>query len=160
MVMVVQLCEYANHWIGGCYVSGLYGIWTTSQLGCFWKVLAILKVKVLATQLCPTFSDPVDYSLPGSSVHGILQERILEWVAIPFSKESPRPRDRSCNSCTAGRFFPVWAAREAQSLLKISLYVCVCVANLGHFLTTLTSPVLPNSFSCLIFPYSVYHRLI
>ena len=50
-------------------------------------------VKVLITQLCLTLSHPMDYSPVGSSVHGILQARILEWVAIPFSKGSPRPRD-------------------------------------------------------------------
>ena len=57
--------------------------------------------------------DPVDCSLPGSSVHGIPPERILEWVAIPFSRDSSWPRDRTWVSCTAGRFFTVWATREA-----------------------------------------------
>ena len=42
-------------------------------------------------QLCPTLCDPMDYSLPGSSVHGILQQRILKWVVIPFSKGSSHP---------------------------------------------------------------------
>ena len=42
----------------------------------------------LVIQLYPTLCDPMDYSLPGSSVHGILQARILEWVAIPFSTDS------------------------------------------------------------------------
>ena len=51
--------------------------------------------KVLVTQLCLTLCDPTDYSLPGSSVHGILQARILEWVAIPFPRRSYRPRDRT-----------------------------------------------------------------
>ena len=46
--------------------------------------LAAQKTKV--TQSCPTLSDPIDYSLPGSSVHGILQARILEWVAVPFCR--------------------------------------------------------------------------
>ena len=46
------------------------------------------KVKVLVTQLCLAFCDAMDYSPPGSSVHGILQARILEWVAIPFSRGS------------------------------------------------------------------------
>ena len=45
-------------------------------------------VKVLVTQSCLTLCDPMDYSLPGSSAHGILQARILEWVAIPFSRGS------------------------------------------------------------------------
>ena len=44
-------------------------------------------------QLCPTLCNPMDYSLPGSSVHGIFQARILEWVAISFSKGSSQPRD-------------------------------------------------------------------
>ena len=48
-----------------------------------------------------------------SSVHGILQARILEWVAIPFSRGSSRPRDQTWVSWTAGRFFTVWAVREA-----------------------------------------------
>ena len=52
---------------------------------CFWKKV---KVKVLVTQLCPTLCDPMDCSPPDSSVHRILQARILEWVAIPFSRGS------------------------------------------------------------------------
>ena len=44
-------------------------------------------------QSCPTLCDPMDYSLPGSSVHGIFQARILEWVAISFSRRSSQPRD-------------------------------------------------------------------
>ena len=52
-----------------------------------------VKVKVLVAQSCPTFCDPMDCSLPGSSVHGILPVRILEWVAIPFSRGSSQSRD-------------------------------------------------------------------
>ena len=56
---------------------------------------------------------PMDYiSLPGSSVHGILQAKILEWVVIPFSRESSWPRDRIWVSCIAGRYFTNWATRE------------------------------------------------
>ena len=51
------------------------------------------------TQLCLTLCDPVDCSPPGSSVHGILQARILEWVAISFSRGSSRPRDQTCVFC-------------------------------------------------------------
>ena len=54
-------------------------------------------------QSCPTPCDPMDSTLPGSSVHGILQARILEWVAISFSRGSSRPRDRTPVSHTAGR---------------------------------------------------------
>ena len=64
-----------------------------------------LKVKV--AQLCTTLCDPMDYGLPGSSVHGIFQARILEWVAVPFSRGASQPRDRTQVSCIAGGFFTV-----------------------------------------------------
>ena len=69
------------------------------------------KVKVLVTQFCLTPCDPMDYSLSNSSVHGILQARIPEWVAISFSRGSSQPRDWTKVSCIAGRFFTVWATR-------------------------------------------------
>ena len=56
-------------------------------------------------QLCPTVCDLRDCSLPNSSVHGILQARILKWVAMPFSRESSQSRDWTHISCIAGRFF-------------------------------------------------------
>ena len=59
-------------------------------------------------QSCPPLCDTVDWGLPGSSAHGILQARILEWVVMPSSRRSSQPRDRtrvSCISCIAGRFF-------------------------------------------------------
>ena len=49
--------------------------------------------EVLVSQWSPTLGDPMDCSLPGSSVHGILQARIVEWVAIPFSRGSSQPWD-------------------------------------------------------------------
>ena len=58
----------------------------------------------------------MDCNPPGSSVIGIFQARILEWVAISFSRVSSRPRDWTRVSCTAGRFFTDWATREAQSV--------------------------------------------
>ena len=64
-----------------------------------------VKVKVLVSQSCLTLCNPMDYILPGSSVHGILQARILEWVAIPFSRGSSPPRDRThfCFFCIGRR---------------------------------------------------------
>ena len=70
-------------------------IWSHSATG-QWLVV------VLVAQSCPTLCDPMDCSLPGCSVHRILQARILEWVAIPFS------RDPTWVSCITGRFFTVW----------------------------------------------------
>ena len=54
----------------------------------------------VCAQLCPTLCDLMDFSPLGSYVHGILQARILEWVAIPYSRGSSWPRDRICTSCT------------------------------------------------------------
>ena len=55
----------------------------------------------------------MDCSPAGFSVHGIFQARILEWIVIPISRGSSPPRDRTSVSCIAGRFFTVWATREA-----------------------------------------------
>ena len=60
----------------------------------------------------------MDCSLPDSSVHGILQARILEWVAIPFSRRSSPLRDQTQVSCTADRFFTIWATRDLSELLR------------------------------------------
>ena len=67
-----------------------------------------MKVKIKVTQLCPIFCDPMDYT-----VHGILQARILEWVAVPFSRGSSQPRDWIQVSFIAGGFFTSWATGEA-----------------------------------------------
>ena len=67
------------------------------------------KVEVLVAQLCPTLWDSVDCSPPGSSVHGILQARILVWVAIPFSGDLPDPEVE-----------PGSSALQADSLLSES----------------------------------------
>ena len=87
--------------------------WTTWKAPfCYWSV----------AKLCPTLWDPMDWRMPGSSVQGILQARILEWVASPFSRASSWPRDRTWGSCIAGRFITVWASREALMMLLIYYY--------------------------------------
>ena len=58
-------------------------------------------------QSSPTLRDPMDCSLPGSSIHGVLQARVLEWAAIAFSRGSSRPRDRTQVSHIAGRHFTI-----------------------------------------------------
>ena len=69
-------------------------------------------------QLCPTLWDPMDCSIPGSSVHRIFQARVLEWVAISFSRESSQPSDQTQVSCIVGRRFTIWATRERTSIVK------------------------------------------
>ena len=73
-------------------------------------------MSVLVAQLCPTLWDPVDCSLPGSSIHGILQARILEWVAIPFSGVSSWHRDWTHISCILGRFYIPWKICSLRNL--------------------------------------------
>ena len=63
-------------------------------------------------QLCLTLCDPMDCSLPRSSVHGIFQAGVLQWVAISFSRASSRPRDWTRVSHIISRCFTVWATRE------------------------------------------------
>ena len=94
-----------------------------------WKI-CIPRIHAKLLQSCPTLCDPMDCSPPGSSVQGILQARTLEWVAMPFSRGSSRPRDRtcvSCSSCIAGRFF------IAEPLENI----CVCIYIYTHIYTKL-----------------------
>ena len=69
------------------------------------------------SQSCPTLCDPMGYSVPLSSVHGIFQARVLEWVAISSSRGSSRHRDGTRVSRIAGIFFTIWATREAQAPL-------------------------------------------
>ena len=65
------------------------------------------ETKVKVTQSCPTLCESMDYT-----VHGILQVRILEWVAFPFSQGSSRPRSQTGVSCIVGGFFSNWATRK------------------------------------------------
>ena len=73
---------------------------------------ALVKVKVLVVQACLTLCDPTGCSPPGSSVHAILQARILKSVIIPLSRGSSLPRGRTQVSWIAGGFFSVWAIRK------------------------------------------------
>ena len=80
----------------------------------------ILKVKMQVTQPCLTLCDPLDYI-----VHGILQAKILEWVAYPFFSRSSQPRNQTGVSCIAGGFFTNWAIREAHEFC-VDLYIFFC----------------------------------
>ena len=79
-------------------------IYVSKELYCIWK-----KVEVLIAQSCPTLCNPMNCSPPASSIHGILQARILEWVAISCSRGPSWSRDQTQVSSTAGRFFTNWA---------------------------------------------------
>ena len=85
---------------------------STTNLSSQWCLCCA--VLCLVTQLCLTYCNPMDCSLPGSSVHGILQATKLEWVAVPSSRASSQPRDWIQVYCIASGFFTVWATREAN----------------------------------------------
>ena len=78
-------------------------------------------VLCLVAQLCPTLCDPIDCSPPGSSVHGISQARILEWVVIPSSKGSSQPRDRTHYYHTGRQILYHWATRETLRVTVLHL---------------------------------------
>ena len=86
-------------------LGGISG-WRSSMHRDKKKVSFFLKVKTLVSQLFLSLCNFMD-SPPGSSVHGILQARILEWVAMPFSRGLSSPRDRTWFSCTVARFFTI-----------------------------------------------------
>ena len=89
-------------------------IWDQTRV----EVMKIMEVKWgEVAQLCPTLCDPMDCSPPGSLVHGIFQAWILEWVAIPFSRGSSQPRDRTQVSHIVSRCFTIWATREAPKIM-------------------------------------------
>ena len=98
------------------------------------------------------FCDPMDCSLPDSSVHGILQARMLEWVAILFFRGSSHPRGWTWVSCIAGRCFSVWAAREALTQLCKALSLYSLTLNFtkflwdGYFYSSFTNNM---SFQCV-----------
>ena len=102
-----------------CIAGRFFTIWTTSETVLEYRKLNAVRSEVLVSQLCSALC-PMDCSPLGSSVHGILQARILKWVAIPFSRGFSQPRDRTQASRIAGRFLTGWATREVQFYIIIS----------------------------------------
>ena len=100
---------YKNKYLGKNLIKKVKDLyWKTPRH--WWKKLK-MKMKLLVTQSCPTLGDPMDHNPPAYSVHGILQARILEWVAIPFSRGSSHLRDETQVSCIARGFFTAWTTR-------------------------------------------------
>ena len=129
----------SNHWTSGpllffFFTSDLF----LSMLKYFFSCPKWNEVKV--AQLCPALGDPMEYT-----VHGILQGRILEWVAFPFSRGSSQPRDRTQVSGIAGGFFAGWATRKARCPR-------MCTNN-QHISTLPVKPnnTIPNNWYCIDF---------
>ena len=120
------------------------------------KLLNILNILNEVTQLCPTLCDPMDCSLPGSSVHGIFQAWILDWVAIAFSRRSSRPRDRTQVSRTGGRRFNLWTTREAHQSGDTELVYYYKICPMLRTLYSHTHPLtIPKSWQPLLYSNSV-----
>ena len=85
---------------------------------CLFRILLFEK-KMLVAQSCSILCNLTDCSPPGSSVYGLLQARLPEWVARCFFRASSQPRDQTWVSCTAGRFFTIWATREAHNSFSV-----------------------------------------
>ena len=133
-------------------------LWSTTRYTVQpWNPKVFGKVKVLVAQSCPTLCNPVDCILPGSSVHGILQARILEWVTIPFSRRSSKPRDWTWVSSIAGTFFTHLSHQGSpKSLGRVIKCVCVCVCERSVAQSCLT---LYDLMDCTP-PGSSVHRIL
>ena len=104
-----------------CLIGLFFWYWAAWAACIFWRLILCQLFHLLyhtyeseVAQSSPTLCDPVDCSLPGFSVHGILQARTLEWVTISFSRGSSWPWDRTWVSRIGGRRFNLWATREAH----------------------------------------------
>ena len=108
--LAILKCWYENSCRNFCVDTCFHFSWTnTEEQNC---CLCFSFLSAQSLQSCSAFCNPMDHSLPGSSVHRIQQPRILEWVNMPISRGSSWPRDWTCISCVsniAGRFFIHWA---------------------------------------------------
>ena len=106
-----------------------------------WDLLTTLSGdhgRCLVTKLCLMLCDPVDSSPPGSSNHGILQARMLEWVALCFSRGSSQPKDRTCISWAGRWFLYLWATWQAHLVISKCLF---CTSGLEDGLSAVLFPV-------------------
>ena len=111
------------------------GIESFSWLSYSWHLFQIYNIMIQylyesresVSHWCLTLRNPMYCSLPGSSVHGILQATILDWVAIPFSRGSSWPRNQTGVSCIADRFFTKWATREVHctSITTVLVFIII-----------------------------------
>ena len=113
--------------IGGIFEPDRLGLYLNFTTYYLWDCGLLC----LVAQSCPILCNPMDCNPSGSSVHGILQARILEWVAMPSFRGSSQPRDWIQVSLIAGRFLSIWATREAHfySAAAKSLQSCPTLCN-------------------------------
>ena len=150
--------------------SGPSKSWEQGELNDFSKIFQTWGHKSVTfdsesevAQSCPTLCDPMDCSLPGSSLHEILQARVLEWVAISFSRGSSQLRDRTGVSHIPGRHFNLshqgsplekkkffFSFSFATALIQVSWFLHVDTSNWSHLLVRLPNPSYLSSLDYLI----------
>ena len=126
-----------------------FGTW------CLLEIRVWYESETVCCHLCPTRCDPMDCSPSVSSVHRILQVRMLEWVASPFSRGSSWPRDQTWVSLIAGRFFTIWATREALTVHEVTrscTWFSMCAST--------SAEKKPNAWLTKIFPVLIYLPLL
>ena len=143
-----------NKWCFIYFLCSLYFVWN----------------EVKAAQLCPTLCDPMDYNPMDCTVHGILQARILEWVAYPFSGGSSQSRNRTRVSWMASRFFTSWAIREGllfclldpnRNCILLLLFMFNYEWLYFYIILNLRKDISPTMFNlnvylCILFMYVCY----
>ena len=134
------------------YLLQIFGLWLPRGLH-----TATLESESVSCSVVSDSWDPMDYSKPGFSVHGILQERILECVAILFSRGYSQPRDQAQASCTQGRFFTIWVTRENPTASHILYIYTCCSRKYEGFLTTLHFYSIPiKCFRHILYLFVLY----
>ena len=121
-------CEASRPWSSGLLLNALWSLFSPSGSQGFptQSLFSLCTVAVELLSHVQLFHNPMDCSPPGSSVHGILQGRILKWVAIPFSRGSSWPRDQTYVSCTGRQILYLYSGLRVsavQPLSRIRLFV-------------------------------------
>ena len=179
MCVCVCVCQsihsFCTNWEGRFYPQGAHNLWVNGKLNAtpmsalwglsgmpreqwgslMWLALPqVGKVTAQGKPLSPIWlCDPTDYA-----THGILQARILEWGAVPFSGGSSRPRDRTQASCIAGRFFTSWNRREAWGVWQMhGFHTSLWEWRRDHISEVTLRSVPPFSHRCLLIPSDSRH---
>ena len=135
-----------SHSCPGVYFLSLL---LTSQLLLYISMYACVHTQLL--QLCLTLCDPKDCSLPDISVHGISQSIILEWIAIFSSRRYSWPRNWTCLSCLAGRFFTTELPGKPLYIYK-SLHICIYI-HISMLCEAIHISVYPHNTHVYIYTY-------
>ena len=109
-------------------------------------------------QSCPTLCYPMDCSLPGSSVHGIFQAIVLEWIAISFSRGPSQPRDWTRVSCIVDRRFTIWATREVPFIV-VGKIKCINAYKLLSTVSRIQETLSVSTLVLMIYTEAEYYFL-